>query len=557
MKTLKELITRSLLIFPLLASLSSSLPGQTVSTNDIVVYKKTSTGYVLVPLTPSANKVLGFNGSSVFGLQTAGAAWGAITGTLSSQTDLQSALDAKLSTAGTLALGGFGAITGTVPLANGGLGADVSASSGVPNFSGGSVTFSSTTGSSAIVRSSGPSTSGDWTNSGTLSFTGTGTTSGLLQFTTHASNPTTTPATGFWLYANTDGNFTIRRTDGFARSLSWGTLTADRAVTFPDSDITVVGTSQTQTITNKTISGASNTLSNIGNSSLTNSSITINGTSVSLGGSISVSASPAGSDTQVQFNDGGSAFGASSGLTFDKTNKALTLGGATITTSNPVISATQTWNAGGVTFTGIKLNVTDTASASGSLLGDFQIGGTSKVQIIKDGSVNWPYTGDLRFLTAGLSGSSQIRFWWRQASAYFVLEDGNGNAFFRAGRDTNGGVSIQSQLGFGASDGAISPDTYLVRTAANTLALKNSTTQQKLQVYGTTTGSKYAELTHNGTNMILTDSNSGAIWRTGAGSPEGSITAPVGSLYTRTDGGASTTLYVKESGSGNTGWVAK
>jgi hypothetical protein len=46
-------------------------------------------------------------------------------------------------------------------------------------------------------------------------------------------------------------------------------------------------------------------------------------------------------------------------------------------------------------------------------------------------------------------------------------------------------------------------------------------------------------------------------WTTGAGSPEGVLTAPVGSLYTRTDGGASTTLYVKESGTGNTGWVAK
>ena len=46
-------------------------------------------------------------------------------------------------------------------------------------------------------------------------------------------------------------------------------------------------------------------------------------------------------------------------------------------------------------------------------------------------------------------------------------------------------------------------------------------------------------------------------FRTGAGSPEGVITAPVGSLYTRTDGGANTTLYVKESGTGNTGWVAK
>lgn len=49
----------------------------------------------------------------------------------------------------------------------------------------------------------------------------------------------------------------------------------------------------------------------------------------------------------------------------------------------------------------------------------------------------------------------------------------------------------------------------------------------------------------------------GVNWGSGSGSPEGVRTAPVGSLYTRTDGGASTTLYVKESGTGNTGWVAK
>lgn len=43
----------------------------------------------------------------------------------------------------------------------------------------------------------------------------------------------------------------------------------------------------------------------------------------------------------------------------------------------------------------------------------------------------------------------------------------------------------------------------------------------------------------------------------GTGSPNSVITANVGCLYLRTDGGAGTTLYVKESGSGNTGWVAK
>lgn len=43
----------------------------------------------------------------------------------------------------------------------------------------------------------------------------------------------------------------------------------------------------------------------------------------------------------------------------------------------------------------------------------------------------------------------------------------------------------------------------------------------------------------------------------GAATPEGAITAPVGAIFLRTDGGAATTLYVKESGTGNTGWVGK
>jgi hypothetical protein len=46
-------------------------------------------------------------------------------------------------------------------------------------------------------------------------------------------------------------------------------------------------------------------------------------------------------------------------------------------------------------------------------------------------------------------------------------------------------------------------------------------------------------------------------WRFGTGSPEGVVTAPVGTAYLRDDGGAGTTLYVKDSGAGNTGWVAK
>lgn len=56
---------------------------------------------------------------------------------------------------------------------------------------------------------------------------------------------------------------------------------------------------------------------------------------------------------------------------------------------------------------------------------------------------------------------------------------------------------------------------------------------------------------HCGSSTVNAD------WITGTGSPEGVVTAGVGSFYSRTDGGAGTSFYVKESGTGNTGWVAK
>ncbi|NBU72072.1 MAG: hypothetical protein EBS53_11610 [Bacteroidetes bacterium] len=46
-------------------------------------------------------------------------------------------------------------------------------------------------------------------------------------------------------------------------------------------------------------------------------------------------------------------------------------------------------------------------------------------------------------------------------------------------------------------------------------------------------------------------------WLANLNSPEGAVTAPIGSLYSRINGGAGTSFYVKESGTGNTGWVAK
>jgi hypothetical protein len=65
----------------------------------------------------------------------------------------------------------------------------------------------------------------------------------------------------------------------------------------------------------------------------------------------------------------------------------------TITADAPVLNLTQTWNNAGVTFTGLRFNVTDTASNAASLLLDLQVGGTSRFSVKKDGTIRTASTG--------------------------------------------------------------------------------------------------------------------------------------------------------------------
>jgi hypothetical protein len=70
---------------------------------------------------------------------------------------------------------------------------------------------------------------------------------------------------------------------------------------------------------------------------------------------------------------------------------------------------------------------------------------------------------------------------------------------------------------------------------------------------GSAAGEEFIHLTGSGT-----PGTGSIVWQSGAGTPEGRVAGKVGSVYCRTDGGAKTTMYVKEGGAaGNTGWVAK
>jgi len=69
------------------------------------------------------------------------------------------------------------------------------------------------------------------------------------------------------------------------------------------------------------------------------------------------------------------------------------------------------------------------------------------------------------------------------------------------------------------------------------------------QMWNSAGGFQEVNYVNRATNLVM-------MWNA-SGTPEGSVTAAVGSLYLNTSGGAGTVLYVKQTGTGNTGWGAK
>lgn len=61
--------------------------------------------------------------------------------------------------------------------------------------------------------------------------------------------------------------------------------------------------------------------------------------------------------------------------------KIIATGLGTFTTATNLIDIAATWNGAAVTFMGLKLNITNTASAAASRLIDLQVGGSSKFSV--------------------------------------------------------------------------------------------------------------------------------------------------------------------------------
>jgi hypothetical protein len=163
---------------------------------------------------------------------------------------------------------------------------------------------------------------------------------------------------------------------------------------------------------------------------------------------------------------------------------ALDFATGSITSSRPSWNVTQTWNSGATTFTGLALNVTDTASNAASLLMDLQVGGTTRFSVRKDGSIRFPNS---------TSPTVMLNF---QYAGYGIGSNANGDTVVVVNltpRATLGVSATLSNIGAfqfsstGDSNGT--PDARLFRDAANTLALRNGTAAQAFNVYGTFTDS--------------------------------------------------------------------
>jgi hypothetical protein len=155
---------------------------------------------------------------------------------------------------------------------------------------------------------------------------------------------------------------------------------------------------------------------------------------------------------------------------------SATFNAATITTSQPVLNLSQTWNAGAVTFTGLKFNATDTASANSSNFFDFQIGGSSRVKILAKDKVFGIGAVMTPIITSGIGGTTDLRV-GSTGSIFFVGGGADGAVSYPvlASIFNTGTIQTRANASFGwtasTTDASGSADLILTRAAAATLQL--------------------------------------------------------------------------------------
>jgi len=137
----------------------------------------------------------------------------------------------------------------------------------------------------------------------------------------------------------------------------------------------------------------------------------------------------------------------------------------------------DTWNDGGTTFTAIKMTVTQSAAASGSLLLDLQHGTsgseTSKFSVTKDGDV---YSDDFYGTTFGKSSNTSTRLEIASNDDWEFYSNGNSVIFY----DNGVGMSLPSNVYFGFADSTQAKPGYGASTVTDTVLTRKAAANLQL-----------------------------------------------------------------------------
>lgn len=279
---------------------------------------------------------------------------------------------------------------------------------------------------------------------------------------------------GSWREFSTGGVTLINTGSG----LTGGPITSTGTIGIDDTVVAI--TNNVLTLTNKTISGLSNTLSDIANSSLVNDSITINGTNVALGGSVTISAVISNGLT---FDNSGT--GAPSGTLFDGSTAytisyntigaAPTIGSTSITTLGTI--TTGVWHGSAIDnsyLANSSLTIGTTNVALGATT--TTLAGLTSVTVTQDPVSNFQLATKQYVDTLYTTGVH-----YHEAVKYEVPDTtGNLNAIYN--QPGGPGVGVGATLTNNGTLGAFTPD-GVIASIGDRILIYNQTNQYENGVY--------------------------------------------------------------------------
>jgi trimeric autotransporter adhesin len=227
------------------------------------------------------------------------------------------------------------------------------------------------------------------------------------------------------------------------------------------------------TLTGKSISGATNTLSNIGNASLTNSAITINGSTVSLGGSVTVTATASNALT-IGTGLSGTSYNGSSAVTIAIDSTVATLAGTQTLTNKTISGSNNTLsNIANASLTNSSVTVGTTAIALGA--SSLTLGGLTSVAVTQDPTTNLQlatkqYVDTL--VSSGITYHTPVKY---------EVPSGNLNATYN-----NGTAGVGATLTNAGALVAFTPD-GVVASVSDRILIYNQTNPAENGVYVVTT----------------------------------------------------------------------